>query len=160
MLNQESGNLNKPSLSVSQWVTSIVNVESKSRSNLNYLNNILGPIRENRSLYSQSSDSGSDRLESPNQRVNENGNNLEDGFFTHEIIFKINEKVFVESLNIYEKVVADSSSSILKIEALEIDEEKSLFLFIFNSNFNLNSNVIIITKLRFSCFCNTITKFL
>ena len=47
----------KSSASLSQWVTGIVNVESKSRDNLSYLNTILGPITENLSHYNGSSSS-------------------------------------------------------------------------------------------------------
>jgi hypothetical protein len=115
----------KSSASLSQWVTGIVNVESKSRDNLSYLNTILGPITENLSHYNGSSSSAaSDSDLETNQQANEAEVKRGDGFFTHEIIFKINEKVFIESLNIYEKVVSDSS--ILRIEALEIDDKKGL----------------------------------
>ena len=107
---------------ISQWVTSIVNVESKSRDNLKYLNTILGPLKDNVAQYDETS---SNATHTNDYAVNEASNGSDGGFFTHEIIFKINEKVFIEGLNIYEKVVADSS--ILKIEALEIDDNKSEF---------------------------------
>ena len=119
----------KSSESVRQWVTSIINVESKSRDNLSYLNSILGPITENLSHYNGSTSSVSDSDLEINQQPILNESKRGDGFFTHEIIFKINEKVFIESLNIYEKVVADSS--ILKIEALEIDENKGFKKYLF-----------------------------
>lgn len=103
--------------SCSQWVTSILNVESKSRDNLNYLNTILGPL-ENFNLYNRYNRGNNDAEAESTTATSNRGSGA--GFFTHEIIFKINEKVFIESLNIYEKVVADSS--ILKIEALQGNE--------------------------------------
>jgi hypothetical protein len=111
---------------VSQWVTSVVNVESKSEENLAYLNSILGPIGENQlskygKLETQSSrDSTWMAAAASNHNNNNNNNNNNAGLFEHEIIFKINERVFIEEVNIYEKACGDSS--LLKIEALKLNE--------------------------------------
>ena len=117
----DSVSLDEKNESIRQWVTSIVNVESKSDGNLKYLNNILGPVKTNVSQYAEYLEEPSEiQLEIPTQSQSATN---QGGFFTHEIIFKIDEKVFIEAINIYEKVVADSS--IIKIEALEIDNNKS-----------------------------------
>jgi hypothetical protein len=102
---------------IKQWISKIINVESKSNDNLKYLNNILGPIKENDlKIYEQSQDP-----------VSINATNVDNlpntGFFTHEFIFKIEEKVFINEIKIYEKVVGDSS--ILKIEALIPSSDKN-----------------------------------
>ena len=118
----DSVSLDEKNESIRQWVTSIVNVESKSDGNLKYLNNILGPVKAlaNASQYTEYLEEPSENnIEIPAQNSTSN----QGGFFTHEIIFKIDEKVFIEGINIYEKVVADSS--IMRIEALEVDNNKS-----------------------------------
>lgn len=92
---------------IKQWITKIINIESKSTENLTYLENIVGPIK-NPNIYDQK------------EEINNNSATAESlpssGAFTHQIIFKIDEKVFINKVKIYEKVVGDSS--ILKIEAL------------------------------------------
>lgn len=112
---------------IKQWISKIINVESKSNGNLKHLNNILGPIKENDlKIYEQSE----------NQLSDNNIDNLPNtGFFTHQIIFKIEEKVFINEIKIYEKVVADSS--ILKIEALIPSSDHNILS---ESEYNLNNN--------------------
>lgn len=96
--------------SLSLWVSSILNGESKSAENLNYLQTICRPLNENdKSKYAVQTEQLF-REEAPKQVSEELA-----GCFTHEIIFKIDEKVFIEKILVYEKVCADSS--LMKIEA-------------------------------------------
>jgi hypothetical protein len=97
---------------LSQWVSSVVNVESKSEENLSYLNSILGPVKETDKYGRFESQSSRDLSTLP-------GSNA--GLFEHEIIFKINERVYIEEVSIYEKACGDSS--LLKIEALKVAEQ-------------------------------------
>lgn len=99
------------SMRLNQWVSRILNVESKSDENMEYLQSILGPI-DRLSLY----DTQELEQEQLTQEINAQVAQDLDGYFTHEIVFKIDEKVFVEQINIYEKVCADSS--LMRIEAL------------------------------------------
>jgi hypothetical protein len=116
----ESSEREKREELISQWVTSVVNVESKSDENMSYLKSILGPIQEaNLSKYVKfETQSSRDYVELPAGAANNNA-----GVFEHEIIFKINEKVFIEEVNIYEKACGDSS--LLRIEALKLNEANS-----------------------------------
>ena len=107
----------------SQWISSIVNVESKSSDNLSYLRSILGPMNEaNRQKYVKLEPQTSLDLS------NESAHQTSSGYFEHEIIFKIEDKVYIEEIFIYEKACSDSS--IMKLEALKSNEssESTWFL--------------------------------
>lgn len=110
---------------ISQWVTSVANVESKSNDNLAYLHSILGPLNETHlpkydRLQTQTSVdlSASSNSSSSSSSSNSNPQNV-NGNFEHEIVFKINENVYIEEVNIYEKACGDSS--IMRIEALKLN---------------------------------------
>ena len=98
---------------ISQWVTSVVNVASKSEENLNYLKSILGPLKSNGAKTYN-------KLESQISLPDSDFSPLSSGFFEHEIVLRINDKVYIEEVNIYEKACGDSS--LLKIDALKVNE--------------------------------------
>lgn len=105
-----------------QWVSSVVNVETKSKSNLDYLNSVLGPLKNDINIYKQEFQEKPIETQVEELSIQEAKNDLENdnqlqGSFTHEIVFKIEEDVFIEKVNIYEKICP--GSSLLKIEALE-----------------------------------------
>lgn len=100
---------NQKLIGVNQWVTSIANIESKSNVNIQHLQSILGPVKEKNS-YELATDKHELELESSLRN---------DGYFTHEIVFQIEEKMFIESIKFYEKVCTDSS--LMRIEALNLD---------------------------------------
>jgi len=94
-----------------QWVSSILNVETKSEESLDYLNSILRPIQPSElGKYHQRAETV------PSTIDDETSNNRLSERFSHQIIFKINEKVYIDEIKIYVKV--SSGSSILKLEAL------------------------------------------
>lgn len=102
-----------------QWVTGILNVETKSEESLDYLNSILRPIEpSDLGKYHQTSETVPSTL---NLHDDETSHNRLAEKFSHQIIFKINEKVYIDVIKIYVKVSA--GSSILKIEALNNKDE-------------------------------------
>ncbi|CAF0868998.1 unnamed protein product [Brachionus calyciflorus] len=105
---------------VNLWVSSIVNIESKSDHSLKYLESILGPVKNDPLSYSLGDElnpSESQISKIIQEEINNEVQKELEGVFMHEIIFKVEEKIFIEKINIYEKLCP--GSCILKIEALE-----------------------------------------
>lgn len=129
---------------VNQWVKSIVNVDSKSDVNLQHLQSILGPIKEHQSAYEtatdqqdqqenpQNSSSSSQAAATAAEAAAQNRLPVDGGYFTHEIIFQIEEKMFIESIKFYEKVCTDSS--LMRIEALNRDVSEPVWVPIWTTN--------------------------
>jgi hypothetical protein len=112
-----------------QWVNEIINFESKtepsSSAHSNYLASIIGPSK---TIMNEVP---------PNQQSNEI--NILDTF-THNIIFKILEKVFVERVDIYENKIPSSDYSVLKIEALDDNSSEKKWFTLYDKNENDNQN--------------------
>lgn len=84
-----------------QWISAIVNIESKSPVNPAHLNSIVGPLKKHPQIIDETFDDH-DRI-------------VGDGSYTHSVVCKITEPVFIDCVSVYEKV--SSGSSVLKIEA-------------------------------------------
>lgn len=95
---------------LTQWVSAIVNSESKSDVSLNTLQSVLGPLKTNPGDYELLQDRPT------------SDQTLIDGYFIHEVAFKIDEPVCIQGLKIYQKICV--GSSLMKIEALNNEENK------------------------------------
>lgn len=122
---------NSKLMSLNQWVSSIVNVESKSNENLQLLQSALGPVRNELSTYEVSLDNVPSPMTMSPSASNDAAVN-DSGYFTHEIVFRIAEKMFIGSIKIYEKVCTDSS--LMKIEALNTDADKPYWVTIWKTD--------------------------
>lgn len=108
--------------SLIQWVTSVLNVETTSETSLDFLNSVLGPLKTDPSLYTDKHNEAELEGEEPAVQVEfDEPQNA----FTHQMVLKIDEQVFVEKIDIYEKV--KPGSCLLKIEALETRNPDSWF---------------------------------
>ena len=104
-----------PPKRISQWITSVVNVASKSEENRTYLKPILGLLKSNDvKTYN--------KLESQICLPDSDLSALSSGFFKHEIVLRINDKVYIEEMNIYEKACRDWS--LLKIDGERTQDER------------------------------------
>lgn len=92
---------------ISQWVSSMVN-----QNNQTGLGSVMGPIRaEHQPDYSRV-----EIIPSVEHDFRESG-------IQNEIIFKINEKVYIEEVNFYVKARGDSS--VMKLEALKSNDDNT-----------------------------------
>jgi hypothetical protein len=101
---------------INQWVSKISNFDARSDENLNYLNSILGPLKSNHELYQRLDNESFEAIKACGDTIESSGQ------ISHQIIFKIDEKVFIESIDIYEK--SCDNASLFKIEAKEIKPNK------------------------------------
>lgn len=128
-------------IGVNQWVSKIVNVESKSNENLQHLQSVLGPIRKDVSSYEVSVDNNvsNDSESEIDRTADEEASVLSayDGYFTHEIVFRIEERMFIESVTIYEKVC--THSSLMRIDVLNQDVSEPQWVTIWKTDQPLSS---------------------
>ena len=101
---------------INQFVSKISNFDARSDENLNYLNSILGPLKSNHELYQRLDNESFEAIKACGDTIESSGQ------ISHQIIFKIDEKVFIESIDIYEK--SCDNASLFKIEAKEIKPNK------------------------------------
>lgn len=109
---------------LTQWVSTVLNVETKSQKSLDYLNSILGPVTAPLDSYTNQQDES--LSESEITEIDQEIKNDFKGVFLHQIVFKINEKIFIEKINIYEKICP--GSSVLKLEAFDSEKEEWFLL--------------------------------
>ncbi len=94
-----------------QWVTRFSNFAANTDENLNYLNSILGPLKSNPHSFLRLDNDALEAILACSESSQPSDQ------ITQQIIFKIDQKVFIESIDIYEKEC--ENSSLLKIEAKE-----------------------------------------
>ncbi|RNA32038.1 kelch motif [Brachionus plicatilis] len=114
---------------VSQWVSEVLNVESKSEKNLEYLYSVLGPVKKDFDFYIYEQQEIPFEAELSNlieSEIDQEAKNHFKGVFMHEIVFKIDEKIFIENINIYEKICP--GSTILKLEAFDFVNDEWFLL--------------------------------
>ena len=110
---QEKVSETKEFLPVSHWVTKFENTPGLNNDTINYLNSMMGPLKSNKENYVKLDNDVFEALQAvlSNETTPTN---------TCDIIFKIDEKIFIETIDIYEKSIDESS--LLKIEAKQIKE--------------------------------------
>ncbi len=123
---------------LSQWMSQIANRVEISRINppetLNYLNSILGQLKTDKT-HTKLDNEVLEALSTIQQHQNEQTTpnhtaNLK------ELIFKVNKKVFIESIDFYQKAT-DEASSIMKIQIELVNEGRAKWLTIFETSIPL-----------------------
>lgn len=107
---------------LNQWVSRISNFDARSNENLSYLNSILGPLKSDPNVFTRLDNELFEELAACTEANSSSS-------VTQQIIFKIDEKVFIESIDFYEKACEDSS--LLKIEVKQVKPNKGFFYYKF-----------------------------
>ena len=100
-------------IQIHQWISSISNINSLNTTIVAHLNTALGSVN-NKENY----------IKIDNEILNELSKNQQSSdSFGRQIIFKIDKKVFVESIDFYEKAT-DEVSAVMRVE-FEIKDERN-----------------------------------
>lgn len=122
--------MSKKKKEITQWVSKVLNVESKSNRSPEYSNSILGPIKNGCFNYEQENlISKNDELEDffeKKKLENKIETNKINGVFLHEIVLKFEEKIMIEKISIYEKICPGSTT--LKLEAYNFQNDEWFLL--------------------------------
>ena len=113
---------------ITQWVSAVLNVESKSNKSFEYLNSILGPVKGGLDSYINDQENlivSNNEFEDAFDKKENDNNDFKD-VFMHQIILKFDEKIFIEKINIYEKICP--GSTVLKLEAYDFENDEWFLL--------------------------------
>ena len=112
---------------LSQWISNIVRINDKEENLKLNVGKIVGPptVRKFEQQYSVQPPVNTPSSYMRTSSLNENTKNDEEEEFIHYIIVKIPEKVFIDSLDIYETAC---EGALLKIEAKENESKFKFYI--------------------------------